>query len=181
MSIELSAQEKAKLCNGIKQYLSLKKMLARCGKNAILCECFQKKYDGFYRVRRDQDWREHYFKWMYEYFDTNPSFEEVLTALNSFEKTGGKIEASFASKLLHTLNNDLPIWDSKVMAKMKQFGVVKKTTFHSIKECVDAYESICEWYRSSNAKNYVDCFNSEFKNEDISDTKKADFILWGIE
>lgn len=181
MFIQLSKKDKASICKGLEQYLSLKRMLARCGKNAILCECFQKKYDGFYRVRRDQEWRKQYFKWMYEYFDTNPSFEEVLTALNSFEKTGGKIEASFASKLLHTLNNDLPIWDSKVMAKMKQFGVVKKTTFHSIKECVDAYESICEWYRSSNAKNYVDCFNSEFKNEDISDTKKADFILWGIE
>ena len=65
-------------------------------------------YDGFYRVRRNEEWRKYYFKLMQEMRSKDVSFGDILTSIN---KETGRIEASFSSKLLATINPNYLIWD----------------------------------------------------------------------
>ena len=76
-------------------------------------ESFQTKFNDFYRVRRNQEFR----KIFYEIFENsrynqNINFEIVLTLIKN--KTN-RIEASFASKLIVTINPNLPVLDKFVL------------------------------------------------------------------
>ena len=60
---------------------------------------FQRTFNGFYIVRRNESWRKSY----YEYFESvkngKQTFENIITYL--YESTGN-IELSFSSKMLAT-------------------------------------------------------------------------------
>lgn len=77
---------------------------------------FQRTFNGFYIVRRNEKWRRIY----YEYFEGvkagTPTFESILTYL--YECTGN-IEPSFSSKMLATIFPDKPIWDRYVLKTWK--------------------------------------------------------------
>ena len=96
------------------KYKYIKENLYKCdvSKDPV----FQKKFNSFYRVRRDEKWR----KKFYNYFEknknnTNIGFETILKDL--LLETGN-IEASFSSKMLSLINNDMPIWDQYVLKNM---------------------------------------------------------------
>ena len=141
---------------------------------------FQKKYNGFYRVRRNEAWRKEYFRLMYDFRKRdNVTFGEILLRL--FQGTG-QIEASFASKMLATFDDNMPIWDSNVL-KMLNMKLTGNTPELKISNAVVLYDKICRWYsiflQTNTADNMIQRFDQvfpEFKN--ISSTKKIDFILW---
>ena len=60
----------------------------------------QRLFNGFYRVRRNETWRDAFYALFQRVRDARPTFEDILTAL--YDKTG-RVEASFASKMLATL------------------------------------------------------------------------------
>ena len=62
---------------------------------------FQRTFNAFYRVRRNEEWRKVYYHLFEELKDKTPSFEYIIRYM--FEKTGN-IEASFSSKMLATLH-----------------------------------------------------------------------------
>ena len=67
---------------------------------------YQKIFNAFYVVRRNSKWRKIY----YEFFESQKNnklltFEIILRYL--YEKTG-QVEASFSSKLLSTVNPQMP-------------------------------------------------------------------------
>jgi hypothetical protein len=141
---------------------------------------YQRFFNAFYVVRRNGKWRKTY----YEYFESQKNnkhltFEMVLRHL--YEKTG-QVEASFSSKLLSTINPDLPIWDSYVLKnlglKMK-LGKPKDRIEQSIRLYQEIHETYMrlvksEWGRSAIAK-----FNEVLPDARwISDTKKVDFFIW---
>ena len=141
---------------------------------------FQKKYDAFYRVRRDEAWRKEYFCLMAAYGKRgNASFGEILLRLH---QATGQIEASFASKMLATLDPDMPIWDSKVLAAL-QLRLVGSNPNIRFSNAVVLYERICKWYQdylktdeaAVMSQKFDDAF-PEFRT--MSPTKKIDFILW---
>lgn len=141
---------------------------------------FQKKYDAFYRVRRDEAWRREYFRWMATYGKRgNASFGEILLRLH---QVTGQIEASFASKMLATLDPDMPIWDSKVLAalRLRLAGSNPNIRFSN---AVVLYERICKWYqdfmKTEEAAGMIQKFDEVFPEfRTMSPTKKIDFILW---
>ena len=141
---------------------------------------FQKKYIAFYRVRRNELWRKKYFTLMTDYRKRgDPSFGEILLRL--LQKTG-QIEASFASKMLATLDEDMPIWDHNVL-KALNLKLTGKTPELKMSNAVVLYDRICRWYmafmKTENAKNLIERFDFEFPEfRTISSTKKIDFILW---
>lgn len=141
---------------------------------------FQRKYDAFYRVRRNESWRTEYFKLMEHYSKRkNVSFGEVLLRLY---QTTGQIEASFVSKMLATLNADMPIWDSNVL-KALQLSLKGNTPELKMSNAVVLYDRIYRWYKdflqTDIAKNMLRRFDSEFPEyRSLSDVKKIDFILW---
>ena len=91
------------------------------------------------------------------------------------------LEPSFASKMLATINPDMPIWDSRVLTALKldKEWEGKRSPEHAI----EIYESICEQYREFETTEKCDECVREFdswvpKYEWISTTKKIDFLLW---
>ena len=137
---------------------------------------FQRFFNGFYRMRqRPADFYASY----YAYLEQNKhnrelTFEDILTYL--YQETGS-IHASFSSKLLATVNPDMPIWDKFVLQNL---GL--RTPYYYEKDrfqkTVQLYRRICDWYKSSEAKEKLNEFNRLFPNAEISDVKKIDFILW---
>ncbi len=141
---------------------------------------FQKKYDAFNRVRRNKAWRTEYFELMADFRKrSNPTFGEILLRLQ--QKTG-QIEASFSSKMLATLDADMPIWDSNVL-KVLDLKLTGNTTELKMSNAVVLYDRICRWYKAflqtENAQNMIRRFDTEFPEfKAMSVTKKIDFILW---
>ena len=142
---------------------------------------FQKKFNGFYRVRRDSAWQKVYYEIMERGKSSPLTFESVLCEL--YQKLG-RVEASFTSKLIHTLNNDMPIWDRFVLQnlglKMPLCSGEKK-----LKIAVELYEEIIKWYNTALSNEQInqkllefDEFFPEYKH--FSKTKKLDFFLWQI-
>ena len=96
----------------IDKYIKILEMVGSPGDPA-----FQRKYTGFYRLRRNEEWRREYFRLMEGFQDRgNASFEEILLRLY---KATGNIECSFSSKMLATIDPDMPIWDSKVLKALQ--------------------------------------------------------------
>ena len=76
-------------------YIFLRENLARADDQKISAE-YQKKFNYFYQVRRNAEWREKFYSLFYKYSkERNADFADILNAL--FKRTG-MIEASFSSK-----------------------------------------------------------------------------------
>lgn len=75
---------------------------------------FQKKFNGFYRVRRcSVNWQPQFFALLGKTIKEDLTFGEVL---KSIHKNTGRYEASFASKLCATVYRTAPVIDSIVLA-----------------------------------------------------------------
>lgn len=141
---------------------------------------FQKLFNSFYVVRRNSEWRKDYYT-LFESLKKEKNtvtFEQILKALYN---TTGKIEASYSSKMLATLNPNKPIWDQYVL---QNAGIAPpsqgKDRFNS---AVNVYYQLCEWYdkflATDNARDCIAYFNEIFpEHNSISDIKKIDFYLW---
>jgi len=159
-------------------------LLQRSSKiNVANDRAFQKAFTAFYRVRRDDEWRQYYFKLFEELKNrkTAPSFGEIQLRL--FQHCG-QIESSFSSKMLATIDPNMPIWDSYIL---KNLGLKLKgrTKEERLSCAVVLYESICNWYtdflKTDEAKEMLDLFNETFPEFDrITPLKKIDFILWAM-
>ncbi|TLS36481.1 hypothetical protein FCL54_14795 [Pseudalkalibacillus caeni] len=74
---------------------------------------FQKAYNGFYRIRqRPKEFYETYYSFMEDNKDRSPSFRDTLQHKHNVH---GRVEASFSSKLVATINPDLPVWETVVL------------------------------------------------------------------
>ena len=171
---------------GIATYVDLMSM---AGKVDLNNPDFRRRFNGFYRIRRSEEWQDVYYGLMAEYREkaeysnrANVCFGEILLRL---QQGTGQIETSFASKMLATLDHDKPIWDSNVLRalKLRLSGTTMEIRFSN---AVVVYDQICQWYagflKTETARQWLERFDLEFPEYGcISDTKKIDFILWAAE
>jgi len=143
---------------------------------------FQTKYNGFYRMRQR---KAEFYKEYFNYMQINKTNKELTYAevLTHFYNKLGRIEASFCSKLLATINPYMPVWDSVVIENLK----LKKPAYYSknrLEETIDLYEKIKEWYynflKTNDSKEWIELFDSKYKGNSLTDVKKVDLILWQI-
>ena len=73
---------------------------------------FQRTFNSYYQVRRNNKWRESFFKFYNEAKKERYSFDRIIQEL--FSRTG-QVEASFSSKMLATIDNSKPILDRRVL------------------------------------------------------------------
>ena len=145
-------------------------------------EAFQTVFDGFYRVRRKKDtWLKIYYEMFEKLKNANPTFEDILMEL--YDRTG-RVEASFASKMLATINPSMPIWDRFVLDNLGFKSPTGKNE-KRLTKCVDIYNSIVAWYadflNTDNAKDCIEQFDKLFpKYKQFTDTKKIDFFIWNM-
>lgn len=145
-------------------------------------EMFQRKFNAFYRVRRNAAWRKDF----YVLFEENKSNEGVTFAsiLRSIYSATGRIEASFSSKMLATLKPEMPIWDSIVLSKLHIKPDRNPDKQKRLDGTIGLYDEIVAWYeglaRLPEYKAAVRAFDSAFQMfTGFSDTKKIDFLIWG--
>ncbi len=142
---------------------------------------FQTKFNDFYRVRRNEEWR----KPFYDYFEkakyNTPTFEDII---NYIYKYSSRVEASFSSKILATICPEKPIWDKYVLQNL-DLKLKGKTKQEELKNAVYLYQQIENWYAefllTEKAKECIEIFNEALPNYKwLSDTKKVDTFLWSI-
>ena len=137
---------------------------------------FQKKFNGFYRMRQRPA---SFYKLFFTYLEQNKNNKNLTysAVLNYLYLETGAIHASFGSKLLATVNPTMPVWDQFVL---KNLGL-KKPNYNDpnrLEKTVQLYHQICDWYLSDEANEQKKIFEQHFPDIHISDTKKADFVLW---
>ena len=142
---------------------------------------FQRTFNGFYIVRRNEEWRKVYYGLFEQMKSGAPTFANILT--NLFEHTGN-IEPSFSSKMLATIYPNQPIWDQYVVQNLN-LELVGKTKEERVRNAIALYADIEKWYanflQTEKAKECVEVFDRllpDYKN--ISSIKKIDSILWSI-
>ena len=149
-------------------------------------EEFRKTYNGFYRVRqRKPEWYELYYSLMEKQKSDNASFEALLWKMY---EGNGSVEVSFISKLIATINPELPIWDQYVIRNLgyenewRRLATAKAE--RKIKKAVEIYDSIIDWYadyvKSDEGLQCIAKFDDALPNykELITNTKKIDYLLW---
>jgi hypothetical protein len=142
---------------------------------------FQRAFNGFYRVRqRPQVFYDTFYSFMEENKGSAPSFEKTL---KYFEKELKRIEPSFSSKLVATINPNLLIWDSVVLDNLQ----LKPPAYYRkdrIEESIKLYERIVDWYKDylkdEEGQKMIELFDEEYPNTGITDIKKIDFVIWQI-
>jgi len=141
---------------------------------------FQRKYKGFYRVRRNDEFCQIYFEYMEQHKKDIVTFDDVISHIY---KETNRYEASFSSKLLATINPDMPVWDSLVLEQLSltaslysKKGRLPKTIF--------LYKEIVSWYanflETQNADDIICIFDELYPDSNLTSVKKIDFVLWGL-
>ena len=142
---------------------------------------FQRMFNGYYKVRRNEDWQKEYYA-IFTEAKKNPenyTFERILRKLH--EKTR-MIEASFSSKMLATIDPSKPIWDQYVLKNLG-LQLKGKDAESKLKNAIDLYSKIEDWYNSylnsSEGKENIRVFDLMLPDyAAISNIKKIDCLLW---
>jgi len=143
-------------------------------------EEFQRCFTGFYRVRRNFEWRSAYFDLLESSKVKGIAFPE---ALKEISRRTHRIYASFASKLVATLDPSKPVIDKFVLKhfelRLAYWGSPDRET-----KTIDRYYDLCEKYsafvQSPTGKMIRELFDSRYPNPEISELKKVDLVLWQI-
>lgn len=142
---------------------------------------FQKCFNGFYKVRLGGDNVVNYYK-LFEKFrrEEKTSFDVILKEL--YEKIK-QVSPVRSSKMLATLEPDMPIWDKNVMERLGLKVGSSKYIEKRLRKNEEVYQKIVDWYaefmQTPEAKDWISEFDKAFPEyTSFSDVKKIDFILW---
>ena len=162
---------------GLVQYSNIITRVSQC--DVSKDESFQRMFNGYYLVRRNAQWRTGYYELFEKMKTSQPTFQSILSELFNMS---GNIEASFASKMLATLDTCQPIWDQFVLKRlhMKLKGNGKQ---NMLQNAIKLYDDIVDWHKnyllSDESAACLAVFNRFLPGYTwISDTKKLDFFLW---
>ena len=161
---------------GLEKYLWLQNEVSR--RNVALDREFQQKFNGFYRVRRNQEWQKEFYKLLEVNKNTNTSFINILSKL--YKKTN-RIEASFVSKLIATINHKMPVIDKIVFANLN-LRLPPTTTKNRILIISEHYQTLnkefLEFLKTENGRYLVKQFTKKYPKAKITKVKMLDLILW---
>jgi hypothetical protein len=174
-----TAINKLELLRSVEKYKRIMEMLDTV--NVAKSDEFQRLYNGFYRVRsRQKEWYDVYYNFMQNKKGAEISFEDVLSYLH---KKTGRVEASFSSKLLHTLRPDFPTWD-KWIGIHTGIKIPAYNANNRIAKVVEQYSNLVVQFnvykKSENGRALLKLFDKQFPNSGITDIKKIDLVLWQI-
>ena len=176
---------------GIEKYLKIMELFGKV--DVTQDGDFQKFFNGFYQVRRNVEWRTAFYEYMLKhnnnYQEKGLSTVPIKEIMEELSGIGQKqrIELSFASKLLHTINPTYPIYDKNVAAHLNErykLGITppnpKLKKDEKIAYQVRNYQKLIDWYQSGETSPYVAKFCELFHGyqDKIGDVKKIDFIIW---
>lgn len=147
-------------------------------------EKFQKKYKYLYGMNLSHlsdDFYKIYFKFLEDnYNNKSITFDKIIKTMS---KASGRIEVSFSSKLLATINPNRAVWDRNVRDHLGISDV--KSIDEAIESYADLETRLTEDYLCL-ADEYRHIVEKTFITEDwyglidITDIKIIDLILWSL-
>lgn len=142
---------------------------------------FRRKYNGFYRVRRESAWQDVYYALMARAKSERLRFDVVLDRLH---RATNRVEASFSSKLIATIDPFSPVIDSRVL---KNLGLCLpySTDPNRVGEILALYRQMASLYeaylQTAEGRYLVEKFRAMYPNAGITEVKMLDFVLWQTE
>lgn len=140
---------------------------------------FQRLFNGFYKMRqRKADYYKAYFSYLEENKNSSVKFADVL---NHFNTKFNRVEASFTSKLVATIDPSKPIIDKYVL---KNLDMKLPFTYdrNRISKIIDIYLTVemkmLELCQSTVGQETIALFDFKFPQNTISAIKKLDFVFW---
>ena len=91
-----------------------------------------------------------------------------------------QVHLSFASKVLHTIDNDLPICD-RMVKEFFEYSAPRGSLEEKILCACRIYDELTAMYkarRENGLLRLADVFSARYA-DDFSDVKKIDFMIWG--
>jgi len=139
---------------------------------------FQKRFNGFYRLRQKSEiFYQTFYRKLESSKGTNITFEEVLRYF--FKELNASLP-SFSSKLVATLNPLLPVWDSVVLEHFKLKPPANNR--ERLQKILMVYKEIekryAELLASVEGEEMISEFNKRFPSSGVTDLKKLDLIIW---
>ena len=167
-----------RLNTGLDRYLWLQNRVRAC--DVSTNEEFQRCFSGFYRVRRNSQWRSVYYGLLESSKVKGIDFPEALKEIN---RRTHRVEASFASKLVATLDPSKPVIDKFVLEyfelHLPRWGLSDREA-----KTIDLYHDLCDKYsafiQNPTGKMIQELFDGRYPNSEISELKKIDLVLWQI-
>ncbi len=191
---KITARQKLTIRNGINTYMFI---MAHQSEDD---DDFREVYYSYYLTARSAVFAKKKTNKETKKKEDNPNWEAYFSLLH---KTSGKeslisivkklqkelvkqsLEFSFATKLLHTKNNQVHIYDSKVRKYLKEvygetFNTEKENSLDSIQK---DWDTLVNWYdqflKSEEAKEWITWFDSTFpEGKEISAVKKIDTLIF---
>jgi hypothetical protein len=149
-------------------------------------EPVRRRFNAYYGVRRNAAWRSQFYA-RFQAAKSSPLeatdlFEDVLAGVHA---DTGRVEASFASKLVATLRPEAPIIDSVVRGWLARHSAPPLFA-GSVDAAVAYFRWLDEVFReavsSAQAEEWGRAFTEAFPlpigEEPVSTTKQLDFLIW---
>ena len=167
-----------RIARGLQKYMAIQERVLQT--DVSQDRAFQRLYNGFYRVRRNVAWQQVYFERM-EAEKTHPTeFSGVLTAL--WDRLG-RVEASFASKLVATLDPHQPVLDAFVLANVG-LRLPAAHQPHRLAETIRCYAALQDrlsaLLQADEGQEVLRCFDRAYPDTPITPLKKLDLVLWQV-
>jgi hypothetical protein len=176
-----------RLPDPVSHYLSLRAEAFECDIASDAGAAFQRKFNGFYGVRRNARWRAEFYGLFEEAKGSQAAPGELFSlVLERIYVATGRVEASFASKLVATLFPAAPIIDSVVRGFLG--ARVKSPLFAGGLHAPRGYHLWLEDFLTRLAETpaaliWMSQFDAAFAEcagaSEIHPVKKIDFLIWG--
>jgi hypothetical protein len=141
---------------------------------------FQKEFRGFYKFMfLDENFIVDYFSFLQEHKNNSPDF---IDTLKYFQEKYDKFFYSYVSKMLATIDPNLPIWDLPVCFMLNFKNPDSElSNKRKITKAKEIYELLTEWYNyfipSEEGCKWINFFDDIYPDSNITSIKKIDFIL----
>ena len=164
------------VATGLNKYLWLQ--ANRDASDLRLNLLYRRRFNHFYKVRRGKEWQDHFYGLLEAKKGKRASFSEVFDAL---QQATDRYEASFASKLLATIDPSMPVIDSIVLHNLNLRLPTSNSKNRAARICqlhamLIAYFN--EFLSMENGKYLVQCFRKTYPGADVTEIKMLDLVLW---
>jgi hypothetical protein len=139
---------------------------------------FRRRFNGFYRVRRNQAWQDAFYGLMGRAKQDGLEFPQALQALHA---ATGRYEASFASKLVATFDTSKPVIDAFVLRNVG-LRLPRPTVADRSARIYDVYcdliSAFSAFLDTEQGRYLVSAFKRLYPRADIATVKMLDLVLW---
>jgi len=174
----------ADLPESIAVYLFLKNKYAKDGATDKVFQFVFRSYYGLDRAGLSPEQKTEYFRLL---ANKKVDLETILSELYELprltKKNKNAIQFSFATKLLHTIDNTRPIFDTQV-AKVIHKSVTGNGKKEKTESAKELYNCLRNLYLKLMADKKIQVIIKEFRenstSQKITDSKVLDFVIWTL-